>query len=377
MNSEKIRIKAKKTLKISIIFLAVLLAVVLLAMLILTVIYPAILRSANKINTPGIDSMETVEIGGIQQAMYFRGQDTGNPVILFIHGGPGNPHMPLLHDFQYELEHYFTIVHWDQRNQGKTLFLNDPETVLETLNFERILDDAYEVTQYIRERLNTDKILVIGNSWGTVIGTALVQTYPEYFSGYIGVGQAVNAYDNERLTYETLLDAVQAEGNAKRIATAEALAPYPPEGNFDETWVFQLQEARMLLHNYIDYGLSNLTFIRILMTSPYYSFREKMSFLSVNTRIHNLSPLLRYLYDEFNVRDFGTTYEVPVFYIMGEYDFYTSYQLAKDFFEEISAPHKVFFTFNDVGHLPMHEDTAEFNRVLIEEIRPLILEFTK
>ena len=368
----------KRLLKISIIIFASLFIAILLAFLILVIVYPAILRNNNRIDSPtGIDLMETVEIGGIQQALYFRGQNLENPAVLFIHGGPGNPHRQMLHDFQYDLEHHFTIIHWDQRNQGKTLLLNDPETVLETLSFDILLADAYEVTQYIREKLNKDKILVIGNSWGTVIGTALVQAYPEYFGGYIGVGQAVNAYENESLMYTLLLEMAQNENNTDILSKAKALAPYPPVGEFDVSWVFKLQESRMLMHHYIDYGVSNLRFMAILMTSPYYSFREIMSFTilaDVDTTIHNLKPLFKYLYDDFDVRNFGTEYKVPVFYLMGEYDTYTSYQLAKEFFEEISAPKKTFFTFHDVGHLPMHENTEEFNRILIEEIKPLVLE---
>ncbi|MCL2421994.1 MAG: alpha/beta hydrolase, partial [Defluviitaleaceae bacterium] len=110
-----------KILKLTGITFAGLVALVILAYVSVTMIYPAILRSVHRINVPnGIDSMEIVDIGGVSQALYFRGHDMDNPAILFIHGGPGAPEMPMLHSFQYALEPYFTIVHWDQRNAGKT-----------------------------------------------------------------------------------------------------------------------------------------------------------------------------------------------------------------------------------------------------------------
>ena len=68
--------------------------------------YVFVTRAKHRIKPPGIDLMETVEIGGVQQALYFRGENIENPAILFIHGGPGFPEMPVLHTFQYEWKNY-------------------------------------------------------------------------------------------------------------------------------------------------------------------------------------------------------------------------------------------------------------------------------
>ena len=43
-----------------------------------------------KIRSPqGFDSLEPVRIGGIYQWIEVRGQNVNNPILLFIHGGPG------------------------------------------------------------------------------------------------------------------------------------------------------------------------------------------------------------------------------------------------------------------------------------------------
>lgn len=321
-------------------------------------------------DTPnGIDSMETVEIGGALQSLYFRGDDVNNPAILFLHGGPGWPQMATLHDFQYELEPYFTIVHWDQRNSSKTFFLNDPEEILETLTFERVLADAYEVTQHVRERLNAEQIIILGYSWGSILGSALVQAYPQYFSAYIGLGQVVeNLRENYQLSFEALLEAALASGDSMHIAAVEALGP-PPSGGYDDNWTGSLLTL-MQQHGFsVDMQRLNM----LLMSSPYYTHAEKMYFFEVPV-LHYQMPLMQYVYDEeFDIRNFAVIYTIPVFYIMGEFDRQTSYQLAAEFFEEITAPYKAFFTIPNSAHAPQHENTAEFNRVLIEEIRPLIL----
>ena len=68
------------------------------------------------IRTPnGIASLEKVILGGARQWILIRGEDASNPVLLFLHGGPGTPIMPVAHHFGHRLEQRFVVVHWDQR----------------------------------------------------------------------------------------------------------------------------------------------------------------------------------------------------------------------------------------------------------------------
>jgi len=364
--------KKRKVIKRMVIgFFSLIMLLVLLFMSV-TIIYPVILRSIHRIDTPnGIDSMEVVEIGGIQQALYFRGQNVENPVILVLHGGFGMPDMAMLHNYQFELEDYFTLVRWDQRNAGRTFFLNNPKEVLETLTFERAVNDAYEVTQYIRERLNADQIIVLAHSAGSTLATALVQQYPQYFSAYIPVGQVVNRSENEQLGFEALLETARAGGSRRSITAVEELGPPPLGQDFGEGWWNYIREIQTLMARY-GYSTSPSLLAWLTMTSPYYTLREKMYFITVDVS-HYHFPLHYHLFrEDFDIRNFGTDFQIPVFFITGELDRVTSYQLARGFYEEISAPYKAFFSIPNAGHMPMHENTVEYIRVLIEEIRPLI-----
>jgi len=327
------------------------------------------LHPKKQINFPGIDFMEAVEIGGIEQALYFRGKDIQNPVILFIHGGPGQPEMVFLHKFQYELEKEYTVVQWDQRNSGKTFFMNDPDAILKTMSFEQSLKDAHEVTQYIKQKLNKTKIIVLGHSWGSVIGTALAQTYPHDYIAYISLGQVVSFRENERIGFQKLLNAANAKGNKKDIAAIESLAPYPLE-TYDE----KLKEKLLNVRKYqAKYGLveGSIKLLLAIMSSPHYSLKDKSYFGKDVLRYQE--PIMRFLFNECDVRNFGTSYDIPVFYIMGEQDFNTPYIAAKEFFGEITAPQKAFFTVSDAGHYVMLDNKTEFSRVLLKEIRPLLV----
>ena len=348
-----------------------LIAVFVLVFVGLRLIAPAITRTNHKIKAPGIDRMEMVEIGGIKQALYIRGQNADNPVILFLHGGPGNSMMPFLHMFQFEWENDFTVVHWDQRNVGKTCLANDSKVVLQTMTAERVLQDVHEVTKYVKQQLSKDKIIIMGHSWGTVLGTMAVQTYPEDYSAYIGISQVVKMADNERLGYKKTLEMAKTAGNQKDIRALEAVAPYPPL-EYGPDYMTNLMTVRTYQSKYgLSINMDLGTIIRIL-AAPYYSTNElKSSFIFKGADMFDgQGDVIRFLMEEADVRNYGADYQVPVYYIMGGNDYNSPYLLAKAFFDEIVSPDKQIFSIPNADHLPFLSRKAEFDRILLTEIAP-------
>ena len=350
------------------VMLIVLLAVaaIIAGLFLFRAIYREVLRSKHAIHSPaGIDFMETVQIGGIRQVLYFRGQDVDNPVILYLHGGPASSEMQLLHGFQYDWEHDFTVVHWEQRQAGKTFLANDPDEI-EGATFERLLEDAWEVTQYIQNKLGKDKIIVLGHSWGSILGTALVQTYPQAFSAYIGVGQIIDGIENERIAYDLLLQKAREAGNKKDIEKIEVLGAYLTDP-FDASIPKRLQQVRQHMDKY-GIGAGAMKAAPLALTSPYYSLRE-VAVMFGNVWDHQ-DELFRYWLTEYNAGNFGAEYSMPVFYVMGENDFVASGELAASFFERIQAPGKEIFFIPEAGHMTMTDNPKEFTRVLLNEIAP-------
>ena len=72
------------------------------------------------ISTPnGIDEARYLKVGGIEQWVTIRGEDRANPVVLVLHGGPGDATNPWGHaGFRPWLKTY-TVVQWDQRGAGE------------------------------------------------------------------------------------------------------------------------------------------------------------------------------------------------------------------------------------------------------------------
>jgi pimeloyl-ACP methyl ester carboxylesterase len=81
-----------------------------------------------------------VKIGGIHQWIQIRGEDRDNPVILFVHGGPGGSTIPISSGWQ-PWEKYFTIVQWDQRGAGRT-FRTTGKSVATTMTLAQMHETA-------------------------------------------------------------------------------------------------------------------------------------------------------------------------------------------------------------------------------------------
>ena len=127
----------------------------------------------------GINSLDRVRIGGIDQWIEVRGQNVNNPILLIIHGGPGVAFIPLAASFQGPWENYFTVVEWDQRGAGKTYASNDKDLQRRTMTVSQMEQDTLEVANYLRNRFQRRKIFVMGHSWGSLLGLWLAHEHPD------------------------------------------------------------------------------------------------------------------------------------------------------------------------------------------------------
>jgi len=141
----------------------------------------------------GIERLEKVRIGGIDQWVSIRGNDARNPVLLMLHGGPGWVAMPTSWYFQRGWEEYFTVVQWDQRGAGKTFASNNPAQLAPTMTRERMVADSLEMVAWLRHEFGKQKIFVLGHSWGSYLGLEVAKQRPQWLHAYIGMGQISNA----------------------------------------------------------------------------------------------------------------------------------------------------------------------------------------
>ena len=185
----------------------------------------------------GIDELKAIKVGGVDQWLHIRSRNRNNPIILYLHGGPGFPMIGWGGiDITFRpWEDYFTVVHWDQRQTGKSYYPADDNNNPLTVN--QFITDTEEVIQYLKTYLSQEKIFILGHSWGSVLGMHMIKRHPDWVHAYIGVGQVVNTIDNARVQYERLLYHAQEKNIPELVDRLEAIAPYPDPNNSAKSFV--------------------------------------------------------------------------------------------------------------------------------------------
>ncbi len=118
----------------------------------------------------GINESKYVEINGTKQWISIYGENKKNPVLLYLHGGPGSSTSAFDYAFTRKWADVYTVVTWDQRNCGKSY---DSSQNKIQLTYDLMMSDGVEMTKYLLKYLEKDKITLLGHSWGTYLGANL------------------------------------------------------------------------------------------------------------------------------------------------------------------------------------------------------------
>lgn len=327
-----------------------------------------LMADLERIVTPnGVQEAFEVTLGGARQAVSVRGADRDNPILLYIHGGPGAVAMPMAWTHQRAWEDFFTVVQWDQRGAGKSYRLEDPAAIAPTMTPERYRDDAIELIDLLRARYGKDKVVVLGHSWGTVVGLSVAAARPDLLHAYIGLGQIINSRENERAGMAWTLERAREASDAEAVAAIEALRPYPDGDRFT---IEQADGWRRFSQRYgglAAYRENANFYLRAPRLSPEYDAADRKawadgSLLSVTT----LWPRLR----DVSFADLDRL-DVPVLMFMGRHDYTTPSPLAARWLEAVDAPHKRAVWFEHSAHLASAEEPGRFLAALLQEVLPL------
>ena len=328
----------------------------------------AIIAASRKIVSPnGVEELLPLQINGSTQWVSIRGRDRRNPILLFLHGGPGSPTMPEDYTFQTPWEDYFTVVQWDQRGAGKTYASNDPKALASTMTIAQMTSDAEEVIQYLMKNFGKKKIFLLGHSWGSALGLNVAQQHPEWLYAYLGVGQMINSQRSEEEGYRFALDEARSHSNSEAEKELLSIAPYPgtAELTFDR---IGLQRKWLMFYGGLTYGRTDFTFDANAWTlSPDYT--EKDLDLVDQGSLYSITHLLGPL-ESFNDENV-VTFKCPVFLFEGRHDYDVSYALAAEWFKRIQAPSKKLVVFDNSAHMVMQEEPGRFLYHLIIDLRPI------
>jgi proline iminopeptidase len=328
----------------------------------------AIVRELRRIVAPtGLQATEWVPIGGQRQAVAIRSQDLRNPVLIYLHGGPGFVEMPLGWWYDRGWDEYFTVVQWDQRNAGKSYVANGPADPA-TLTPDRFQADAEELVQWARRRFCKRRVFVLGHSWGSVLGLRLAAAHPDWLHAYVGMAQLTDGPESERRGWAWTLARARADGNAAAVRELEALRPYAA-GTAPET-LERIMVQRKWLNHYggAAWRRTGGEFEAAAMAlSPEYSDEDVRLAFRGQPAVSRamLPPILAT--DLTGIR----TLRVPMVLLLGRHDVNLSSDVSAAWFARLRAPAKRLVWFERSGHHLTSEEPGKLFRTLVDDVRPI------
>lgn len=329
--------------------------------------YRIYLIYSTRIKTPnGVSSLEEIVLGGFKQWIFIRGKDQKNPILIFLHGGPGEPALGMSSSrhLDAELIEHFTVVHWDQRGAGKSYRSDIP---VDSMTFGRLVEDCNELIDYLRSRFNAQKVFLVAHSAGTPIGIRTAHKYPEKIYAYVGVAQVINDYEQERQSYEFIVEEAEKSRDVKKQAAIKAIGPPPyetPEKIFKKARQI-IRHGGFIHHNLI----KHMAFVTLsYLTSPEYSLSDGLN--TVRRKGLNFTTNARW--EEIKNIDFTKeiqSIKVPIYFFMGKYDMITPTVQVEDFFTGLDAEKgKKLIIFENSAHLPIIEEKKKYQDLLVNVV---------
>lgn len=326
-------------------------------------------RDKYRIVTPnGIDEKIFVPINGQLQYIFLRGMNIENPIILSLHGGPANPDAFLTYALAKEITDDFTLVSWDQRGCGRTYYKNkkiDPNN--QTVNFEQAVKDVDELVNYLCKRFNKDKVIIMGHSYGTILGINYVHTYPEKVEKYIGIGQSVSIKDTQTKNYYQIIDTISKDKHKSNFA----IAYNELKNNITIESLTRFQRMSLKYFSAELCNIKQVNQLKLILNSPDLSWKDCRWLLGMaNTKKHfaRNKRLMEHTLSS-NIYDVGNIFSVPMIFISGEYDKHCNAKLVEEYCSRITAPFKKVVIMRNHGHSPQIVEPIVFAKEIKRLLR--------
>lgn len=303
-----------------------------------------------------------LEINGAMQGMFLRGENTDNPVLLYLHGGAGSPDIAFTQKYPTGLEKLFTVCWWEQRGSGISY---SGKIKPDEMTVDQLLADTITVTNYLRKRFDREKIYLMGHSWGSFLGVKAVEQHSELFHAYIGIGQVSQQDRSERLAYSYMLEQYSKENNKRMV---KKLKKFSLADGGEITLRYLALRSKAM--NQLGIGImhdkvSMMDCVSIVLKFKGYTLREKFKY--VKGSVLSLKALYDATY-QIDLKKDVPTLPIPVYIFQGKYDYQVSYELAKEYAKVLNAPVKGFYTFENSAHSPCFEEPEKMCKILREDI---------
>ena len=316
----------------------------------------AVLGEGVEAQTRRIEEASFVKIGGIEQWVTIRGDDDRKPVLLLLHGGPGDVQSRFISTYApYERD--FVLVQWDERGAGRTFAKNGAAGV----TLERQIADGIDFAQQLRHRFSGHKLIVFGHSWGSLIATGMAQQRPQLFDAYVGTGQVTAWADTVQFQFDFLKHRYEEKGDANALAALEAIGKPDPKD----------------LKQYFSWSRPIRQYLNASDTAWFADMR-KVGAANGETEAMNKAirdgmiasgAALSGASVTADLLATGVRFKIPYYVIQGRDDPFTPTPLVEAYFNKISAPKKRLFVIEGAGHFALVTHQAEVIAALKQIVR--------
>lgn len=317
----------------------------------------------DEILSESVSEIKKIKIGDFEQGMIIKGKNTNNPVLLFLHGGPGNPEYILSEESKVGLEDLFTVCWWEQRGSGMSYSSSIEKG---SITLEQMISDTVEVTNYLRKRFGQDKIYIMGHSWGSFLGINTVAKYPQLYYAYLGIGQVVNQLESEKLGYDLLLNISQKNGDNKTIDKLKRYTLNTPD---DITTKYLMLRSELM--NEYGYGVfhtpkSKMKLLMPLFKAKEYTLKDKYGY-AAGSLLCLEQPMNQSQYTT-DINKSIKKLDIPAYFFHGVYDRQVSFDLALSYYKSLNSPKKNFYEFDKSAHSPFLEEPEKFIQIIKDDI---------
>lgn len=284
-----------------------------------------------------------ISLGGIAQWITIRGDDVRRPILLLLHGGPGDVQSPYVSVYApYERD--FVLVQWDQRGAGKTFARHRDQTP--DLTLDRLAKDGVELAEYLKRRFAGNPIVVMGHSWGTAIATEMARARPDLFAAYVGTGQIASWTESAHAQFAFLKSKAKETGNAAMVAHLDSI------GELDPMNPAQYFAATRPLRNFLpESDKAWFSRMRALVNDSLGMTDDDRVTLGAGMTFSGRTLLPTQMQERLSTT--ALTFELPYYVIQGKDDWFTPTGPAASYFAKVSAPRKQMLVIEGAGHFAL------------------------
>ncbi len=298
-----------------------------------------------------------ININKVNHSLFISFEDAQNPVLLCVHGGPGQAETAYIAQYQKELEKHFVVVRHDQRGAGLTGWKNVDE---QSLTVNNCVADTIYVTEYLKKRFGKDKIYIMGHSWGSIVAILAAKNSPEYYHKYIGVSQVVDYNEAIKIGYVMMKEQAEKQNKGDVLKLLNKIGAPPYSGEKHSIYRRCIGKMSGFIKTKPKYGIG-----KAILKSKEYPAAEKLKYYL------NAMRTAKAIYKngiDADLLELVQELKVPVTFISGRYDLSTPLVLVEKFYQSLSAPKKELIILENSAHMPQLEEFGKFNEIIINVI---------